>query len=109
MPELILTTLLAALVVWARRQWKRAKSNEALDAELDARWEQIMQRAARIDAMSAAMERGRTDEHQCEVCTAVVPVRELVMLHDDAALCCLTCAEWLRPQKAGVRVVEGEG
>lgn len=33
-----------------------------------------------------------TDDNQCHFCHRVAVVRELVMLHDDAALCCAGCS-----------------
>ena len=41
------------------------------------------------------------DDHTCDMCHRVSAVRELVHLHDDAALCCAGCAELLKLNRLG--------
>ena len=72
-----LTTLLAALLYAARRYYPLARRE--------------MMRESRMHA-------AETDDHRCDVCQRVAGIRELVMLHDDVALCCLTCAAVLKAQ-----------
>ena len=47
----------------------------------------------------AAMDRSMTDEHRCEQCRDVVPIREIVTLYDGAALLCVPCAELYRVRR----------
>ena len=55
------------------------------------------------DPVHAAYVRADTDDHRCELCHRIVTVREVVALHDDAALCCVACAELLK----GARTRQG--
>lgn len=56
--------------------------------------------AQRERARDRVMAGGADDDRQCHLCQRVTAVRELVMLHDDAALCCLGCATILKYQRA---------
>jgi Tfp pilus assembly protein PilN len=85
----LLNALLVALTVVS---YRRAKAREA--AEVRDRMTTLLHR---ITADAAAMDRAMIDSQRCEVCHTVSPVRELVLLHDDTALCCLGCAAVLRP------------
>jgi hypothetical protein len=73
--SLVLPAMLAGCVV-LYRQIRRDESPEAQREE------------ARDRVMLAA----DTDDHRCHCCHRVTLVRRLVMLHDDAALCCEGCA-----------------
>lgn len=84
-PLLIDAAILAALLVWARREYRLQLAREAMDAAL----------SRRLDAQCAAITRGLQDDHACECCHAAAPVRELVTLHDDATLACPACAALL--------------
>jgi len=61
-----------------------------------AEWRMMRRRETKADAIARAIARGDTDDHRCECCHRVAPIREVIALHDDAALCCLACAEILR-------------
>jgi hypothetical protein len=50
----------------------------------------------REQAFHAAIERGCSDDHLCDLCHKVVSVREVVLLYDDAALACPGCADLLK-------------
>lgn len=68
------------------------------DAETREEAEPMRLRQMAIDrVMTEAM----TDDHRCSMCHRVSAVRELVPLHDDAALCCAGCAELLRLNRLG--------
>jgi uncharacterized membrane protein len=85
----LLTALLITLTVVA---YRRAREREAADVR-----DRMAAMLHRITADAAAMDRAMIDSQRCEVCHTVSPVRELVLLHDDTALCCLGCAAVLRP------------
>ncbi len=65
-----------------------------------AEWRLIRRRETKADAIARAIARGDTDDHRCECCRRVVSIREIVVLHDDATLACLACAEIIRPRGA---------
>jgi hypothetical protein len=90
----LLTALVIALTVVA---YRRAKEREAADVR-----DRMAAMLHRITADAAAMDRAMIDSQQCEVCYTLSPVRELVLLHDDTALCCLGCAAVLRPVRGAV-------
>lgn len=73
----ILVLVLAALLVAAVKQYPHARRE--------------LMRETRMHA-------AETDDYRCDVCQRVSGIRELVMLHDDVALCCLTCATVLKAQ-----------
>lgn len=77
-----LATLLVALLMAAKHYYPLARRE--------------MMRERRMHA-------AETDDHQCDVCQRVTGTRELVMLHDDAALCCLSCADLLKFRPAALR------
>lgn len=82
----VTAALLALFLLATTRQWQRVRQDEAPAAR-------------RLAAMDRVMTDARTDDNQCHVCRRVTVVRELVMLHDDAALCCAGCATLLRYQR----------
>lgn len=89
MSELILALELLTLLCAARAQWERVQADAA-----QAQREHVAR------CMADAFSRGVDDDHQCDVCHRVAPIREVIALHDDAALCCLACAEIIRPRGA---------
>lgn len=74
----ILCIVLAVLLVAAVKQYPHARRE--------------LMRETRMHA-------AETDDHRCDVCQRVSGIRELVMLHDDVALCCCACAEILKATK----------
>ena len=82
---LALTALTVAATVY---QWRKVRADEAPPVKADPR-----------EAFYAAMDRSMTDEHKCEQCRDVVPIREIVTLYDGAALLCVPCAELYRVRR----------
>lgn len=77
-----LLALTALLLLAAVRAYRAAKQREAADPAYQ-----------RERARDRVMRESADDDPTCQMCHRVSKVRELVMLYDDAALCCLACAE----------------
>jgi hypothetical protein len=77
---------LSLLLLASARQWRKGRQDERPAVQ-------------RFAAMDRVMSEARTDQNQCHVCQRVTVVRRLVLLHDDAALCCEGCATILTFQR----------
>jgi len=75
------------LVFAAWDQYHVATGREAMDR----------QRAA--DRMAERMDAAATDAMTCDVCHSPSRERELVALYDDAALCCIPCADQIKVRR----------
>lgn len=87
-----LLALTALLLLATVRAYRKARAKEAADP--------VYQRERARDRV---MRESADDDPTCQMCHRVSKVRELVMLYDDAALCCVRCAELLK----GARTRQG--
>lgn len=79
------TVALLGAACWA---WGDVLAREAMDREMD--------RHAKV---AERIEAAFTDSMQCDLCHAESRERELVALYDDAALCCIPCAETIKVRR----------
>lgn len=59
-------------------------------------WGEPTADAKRERARDRVMREADDDDHRCYQCGRVCAERRLVLLHDDAALCCEACAALLK-------------